>query len=553
MLVVRTKAAAFALASVVVSLLIMGAGWDPWASEQTLKQNSGFPVPTSYKWEMPQISGSKVVYTREDPGAANWDVFCYDLAKDQESQLTTAANNQDMPHVSGDWAVWADTRDWATKNWDIYAKNLKTGVEIPVDNGAGWQLFPEVSGTRVIYTTAGGILKLFDLAKPSVPATTIATGVDVEEYGISGMRIAYAGGSDIYVHDLKTGTNTMIHDGSVLQASYPDIDGELVAYVVTADDDDIEGYDLSTDTTFTISDAAGDQVRPDVDGDRVVFADYQAGLTDPEIYLFDRRTMVGMLAPNPIRISQPSTAYDTLPVISGNTVIWLRGTSVGAGDLMRAELVAPQLTLSAASTGSYAVKPTFAGTLREGGVPLAGKTVDILKSTDGGHTWSQAAVATVTASGGYSAIAQSGITAKTLFMARFDGWTKLTGSPILFVSLDHLSARSGALSITPKAYLQTPSCVSTVRRNAAFVVSGALKPRHTAGTKPVRVYAYQRVNGAWKLRTSFYAGALDYSTYSKYRGTTRLPYTGYWRLRAYYPASSTNAATYSAYKYVRVD
>jgi len=49
------------------------------------------------------------------------------------------------------------------------------------------------------------------------------------------------------------------------------------------------------------------------------------------------------------------------------------------------------------------------------------------------------------------------------------------------------------------------------------------------------------------------AKASNYSTYTKYSRSIRLPYAGKWRLRAYAPADSGHAATWSSgYDYVTV-
>lgn len=104
-----------------------------------------------------------------------------------------------------------------------------------------------------------------------------------------------------------------------------------------------------------------------------------------------------------------------------------------------------------------------------------------------------------------------------------------------------------------KVTLGRPSLkTTTLVRSRTYPVSGVLKPRHTAGTKPVKVHAYRLVKGKYRYYKSFSATASNYSTYSKYSTKVRLPYRGKWRLRAYHPADTKHLATYSTYRYVTV-
>ena len=81
---------------------------------------------------------------------------------------------------------------------------------------------------------------------------------------------------------------------------------------------------------------------------------------------------------------------------------------------------------------------------------------------------------------------------------------------------------------------------------------GYLKPRHRAGSYPVRIYEYRRVSGRWKSHGYVKAKASDYGTYTKYSRSVRLPYTGTWRLRAYHSDPGHAASWSSGYDYVTV-
>ncbi len=115
-----------------------------------------------------------------------------------------------------------------------------------------------------------------------------------------------------------------------------------------------------------------------------------------------------------------------------------------------------------------------------------------------------------------------------------------------------------AIGVKPKTYVSNPIAPSKISRRRYYTVYGYLKPRHSAGGYPVRIYKWrQTASGRWKSYGYVYGKARDYTasgrTYTKYARAIRLPYAGRWRLRAYTPADSLHAATWSGgYDYVRV-
>jgi hypothetical protein len=87
----------------------------------------------------------------------------------------------------------------------------------------------------------------------------------------------------------------------------------------------------------------------------------------------------------------------------------------------------------------------------------------------------------------------------------------------------------------------------------AQTVYGYLKPRHTKGTYPVRIYKYRYVGGVWKSYGYAKAKASNYSSYTKYTARVKLPSPGKWRLRAYHRSDARHPGTWSSrYDYVTV-
>ena len=101
--------------------------------------------------------------------------------------------------------------------------------------------------------------------------------------------------------------------------------------------------------------------------------------------------------------------------------------------------------------------------------------------------------------------------------------------------------------------LSTPVAPKTMKKSQYYTVYGSLKPRHTAGTKPVWVYKYKKVAGKWKYIRYVKATAYNYGSYTRYKVKMKLTTKGSWRLRALAPADAKHLKTWSArYDYVTV-
>lgn len=210
----------------------------------------------------------------------------------------------------------------------------------------------------------------------------------------------------------------------------------------------------------------------------------------------------------------------------------------------KTQLPTPDVTFTAPPTTAWGGSASIAGTITLGGEPLAGTGVLVQAKPYGATGWTTVSPLTdspsleTTADGTFSFSVKPA--KQTLY--RVVAW------PSSEVGWQYSSART----VTPKAYLTTPYTASTQYLNRTFSVTGYLKPRHAAGSKPVRVNCYRLESGAYKLRKTVYATAADYSSYTKYSVRTALPYRGTWKLVAYVPGDSLHAATYSAARIISV-
>jgi parallel beta-helix repeat protein len=189
---------------------------------------------------------------------------------------------------------------------------------------------------------------------------------------------------------------------------------------------------------------------------------------------------------------------------------------------------------------AYGTKVSLAGTLKAGLAPVAGRQVIVRTSTNG-TTFTDSSLRPTTIATGAFSVAASPST-KTWYCVRFAG------------DSGYLSyGPTAAIYLTPKAYVGNPVAPSTMSKTSYYSVYAYLKPRHSAGTNPVRIYRYRYVSGSWRQYGTYVtAKAANYSTYSKCSVKMKLPYTGKWRLRAYHSDAGHSTAWSSGYDYVTV-
>ena len=211
------------------------------------------------------------------------------------------------------------------------------------------------------------------------------------------------------------------------------------------------------------------------------------------------------------------------------------------GEIVSAK-TATALSLSAPSTVAYGKTVTISGSLKTAsGTPLSGSVV--IKSSADGTNWSTHDTVSAT-SGAYSTTSPA-LTSARYYKAEYAG----TGT--------YAPASTLAKKVLPYAYVTAPTTTATQTYGGTYTASGYLKPKHAAGTYPVKVYTYhyeKKSDGTYDYvyKQSFDAKASDYSDHTKYSASIKLPYAGKWRMRTVHLEDASNAKTYSGYTYVTV-
>ena len=203
----------------------------------------------------------------------------------------------------------------------IPASALASTSGLPLVDESGHQAFPRIFGQNVVYANNGGTnwgLSYINLStkeqRDIVSPVTGVVGYE-GEYDISGTKIVYRYGVDVYGHeiylyDISSGTSKKISSNGY----GPSISGNYIVWYTS--NNGIVLYDIALDKTkeITASGTAGMPggfVRPAVSGNKIV---YEADANPVELYLYD------------INSEQSSKiGIGRQPRIYGDYIIWSGG------------------------------------------------------------------------------------------------------------------------------------------------------------------------------------------------------------------------------------
>lgn len=197
------------------------------------------------------------------------------------------------------------------------------------------------------------------------------------------------------------------------------------------------------------------------------------------------------------------------------------------------------MSIKAVSPTKYGGAATISGYLRKGsstGPGIGGQIVRVQRYTSG--TWMTVKSIT-TPSSGYVSFSQVPPSSTSSYRVLYMGKTD-----------EYQAATSATAKVTPKAYVGKTSAKRVSTRK--YKLSGVLKPWHTKGTKPIRIYKWRKVGSKWKSYGYVKATASNYSSYTKYSVTYKFPVKGKWRLQAVHPADSGHATSKSSYSYYTI-
>lgn len=169
---------------------------------------------------------------------------------------------------------------------------------------------------------------------------------DQRNVSVSGTLVAWdddrTGDRDVYVRDLATGAETRVGAPGTDEMN-PDLDGSRVVYASAGD---ILLHDFATGATATLTAAPGEQARPRISG-RWIAWEERAG-ADADVWLHDLST--GTARAVTAAGSQHS------PAVDGNQVAWIAGEpSTGTASIVVLDTASGGIFVAATAAGIAAL------------------------------------------------------------------------------------------------------------------------------------------------------------------------------------------------------
>jgi beta propeller repeat protein len=252
--------------------------WDIYVKDTASGTSTRIPGISSGR-ERPAIDGNMVVW--QDKRSGGWEIYGYNLVTQQEIAIAVGTGDKERPTISGDWVSWQDKR---SGNWDVWAKNFTSGEEVQITSHERDQLHPRLNGTIVVwedYRHGLGEVYAYDLA--SRTERQVATGpADIYAPVVSGQTIVWAdrrnSQADIYsIIPGRTPSRLTYGSGDHAQAS---LNGDLLVYKdyeTSPDDPNLSFSVLSSGIGGRLTSDPARQEEPSVGPGVVVWQDNRDG------------------------------------------------------------------------------------------------------------------------------------------------------------------------------------------------------------------------------------------------------------------------------------
>ncbi|MHB1340358.1 MAG: cell wall-binding repeat-containing protein [Coriobacteriia bacterium] len=284
---------------------------------------------------VPDIGGASAAW--QDFRNGNWDIYGAD---GDVFPICTATGTQDSPRVGDDVVVWRDSR---TPSSDIYGWDAGTRTEFPICTNAAAQFSPDVHRRYVVwedYRNGNADIYGYDLYLAEEFPVCVAAGGQYEPavwgdtFVWRDTRTNAAG--DIWLWDAGVGGQPMPING-IMNANVKiqiDICQEWVVWSEFVGGWEIKAFNLSSERVRTVYAGLGDQYRPRLSADWLVFVNAMSGNPDIELYDFMTNQYYDMWGDNDIStnpsiyrgaiVNQQTAGVDNEIAIGGPT--WVHDT-----------------------------------------------------------------------------------------------------------------------------------------------------------------------------------------------------------------------------------
>jgi len=208
----------------------------------------------------PDIDGDRVVWEKDT------SLYIYRISSGSTSRFSTADEHALHPRISQDCIAWEVMGN--------YTEQIPDGSNIPY----------------IIYQDPPA-LEVRCIGRAAGVQIPLVSHTDSRSIAIDGSRLVWddpvEGTSQIFLHDLRTGTTIQITDGKGSKVR-PDISGDWVVWEDGKNKGDIALYDIPTGTTSYLAEGPGEEVRPRIADGRVIWV--EESRTGDTLWLADAET-----------------------------------------------------------------------------------------------------------------------------------------------------------------------------------------------------------------------------------------------------------------------
>jgi len=240
-------------------------------------------IPTSKEYSLLglDISGEVVTWAETNPKSVknsdsraiekeNSDIYIYNLKTDEKKQITKDESAQMGPKIWKNYLIWQDNREDKIKGypgrWGLYLLDLNTGEERKITSTLAAHATYNIIDNKVVWED-----------ERNFKGTDIVRGGDnLPENN-----------KDIYMYDIKAGTESVIADGKYMECK-PDVYGNYVVWedrnnkTISAD---ILLYNVKSKEKTYITKDEVDQGTPRIFGDYIVWMDERRGTSTNDVII----------------------------------------------------------------------------------------------------------------------------------------------------------------------------------------------------------------------------------------------------------------------------
>jgi len=239
----------------------------------------GLPVDPDVSKFTGNIHGNYAVW--QENASPQYGIYAYDIANDKIIPISEGAWRKGTPFIHDDKVVWHDNREG---NYDIHLYDLTNRRYVRLTEEDSSQRYPRIYDNRIVWVDERGGNKdiytcLYDINKVSAVEIEALTSDDSYQYApdIDGVNVVWADGSlegDVYAYDLNLDYTKLISESNGVNIK-PNVQGDFMVWEKEQGAGNIDIYisDINGVSVEQITQDANMQKDPDIFDDIVIWND----------------------------------------------------------------------------------------------------------------------------------------------------------------------------------------------------------------------------------------------------------------------------------------